>query len=149
MPAAVAASAQVAVPVAQARRWFLELQSHPERYRFDTHAGFEFVRGSFGEVGARFQTREKFWGIGLSLQFELVQIEATRFRFRLLRPPLPVECAFLLQERDGGTTELRLKVVGTRWTSRLVLRLPGIYHAVQRQIQREVDHIGASMEKVG
>ncbi|MGD2105751.1 MAG: hypothetical protein PVJ55_11645, partial [Anaerolineae bacterium] len=59
--------ASVDVPTRAARDWFLSLEEHPERYGFDTHQGFQFVEGGFGEAGARFKTREKFLFLTLEL----------------------------------------------------------------------------------
>ena len=142
------AAAPVEVDLADARRWFLELEEHPERYRFETHAGFEFTTGSFGEPGARFQTWEQFYGLKLTLGFELEEVGETRFRFRLVRPPLPVWGAFVLENRSGDVTTLRLEIGGTNGLGRWLLRFPFVRGAVQRQIQGEVDHIKESMEDV-
>jgi hypothetical protein len=89
-PAVIKAEATVHVHIAQARRWFMELETHPERYQFETHAGFAFTQGRFGEVGARFQTWEQFYGLELKLYFELTDVDDTHFRFRLIRPALAV-----------------------------------------------------------
>ena len=141
-------TAQVPVRVAAgaARRWFMELETHPERYQFETHAGFTFTQGNFGEVGARFQTQERFWGLPLTLSFRLTQVEAQRFHFRLIRPRLPVWGAFTIKEAGDGTTVLRLDVGGTARLGAWMLRLPPVGGAVRRQIRGEVEHIKASME---
>lgn len=144
--AIVQAAATVHVSGAQARRWFLELERHPERYRFETHGGFAFSEGSFGEVGARFQTWEQFHGLTLSLHFELTEVGDTRFQFRVIRPPLPVWCAFAIGETAEDTTDLRLEVGGTTRGGEWFLRLPPVRSAVERQIRGEVDHIKISME---
>jgi hypothetical protein len=72
----------VDVSVERALEWFLSLREHPERYQFDTHQGFEFVEGSFGEVGARFRARERFFLLKLPLPFELIQVGESEFWFR-------------------------------------------------------------------
>jgi hypothetical protein len=138
----------VRVDLADARRWFLELEDHPERYRFETHAGFEFTAGSFGEPGARFQTWEQFYGLKLTLGFELEEVGEAHFRFRLVRPPLPVWGAFVLERASGDATILRLEIGGTTRLGEWVLRFPLVKGAIQRQIQGEVDHIKKSMENV-
>ncbi len=147
--AIVQAAAQVNISTSQARQWFLDLRTHPERYQFETHAGFAFTQGNFGEVGARFQTWERFHGLSANLHFELTQTGKSHFRFRLLRPSLPIWCAFRLIERTSdNTTHLRLEVGATTSLGSCFLRLPLIRGTIQRQIQSEVDHIKASMEAV-
>ena len=51
--AIITAATTVSVSIAQARRWFMELETHPERYRFETHSGFGFTQGDFAQIGAR------------------------------------------------------------------------------------------------
>ena len=142
----ITAQVPVRVAVGAARRWFMELETHPERYQFETHAGFTFTQGNFGEVGARFQTRERFWGLPLTLSFRLTQVEAQRFHFRLTHPRLPVWGAFTIEETGDGMTALRLDVDGTTRLGAWMLRLPPVRGAVRRQIRGEVAHIKASME---
>jgi hypothetical protein len=144
----ITAQETVCVSIAQARQWFMELEAHPERYRFETHAGFAFDGDSgrgFGEVGARFETRERFYGLPLVLRFELTAVGDAHFRFRLIRPALPVWGAFVLDEAGSGTTSLRLTIGGTSWLGKWLLRLPLIRSAVWRQIRGEVEHIAESM----
>jgi hypothetical protein len=143
--AMITAETLVQVAAAAARRWFVELETHPERYRFATHAGFTFTRGNFGEIGARFQTRERFCGLPLTLSFELTDVEDTCFRFRLARPPLPVWGAFTIEDAGGETTVLRLAIGGTTRPGTWFLRFPPVRSAVRRQIRSEVEHIKASM----
>jgi hypothetical protein len=143
--AMVTAETLVQVDAAAVRRWFLELETHPERYRFETHAGFIFTRGSFGEIGARFQTREQFCGLPLTLSFELTGVEDIRFRFRLTRPPLPVWGAFTIEAAGDETTALCLAIGGTTRLGTWFLRFPPVRSAVRRQIRSEVEHIKASM----
>jgi hypothetical protein len=138
--------ARVNVSSAEARRWFLELEAHPERYQFDTHAGFAFSEGSFGETGAHFETWEQFGILTLNLHFELTETADTHFRFRLIRPPLPIWCAFVIEEIAEDTTALRLEVGGTTRIGDWVLQLPIVRDVIQQQIRREVEHIKASME---
>ena len=132
--------------IGQARRWFSELQTHPERYRFETHSGFAFTQGNFGEIGSHFQTQEQFCGLKLTLCFELTGVEDTHFRFRLTSPSLPIWGAFTLEEAGDEATELRLSIGGTARLGKCFLRLPLIRGAIQRQIHSEVEHIKVSME---
>jgi hypothetical protein len=143
------ASTSVNVSAEQARQWFLSLKAHPERYQFETHAGFAFTQGNFGEIGARFQTREQFHGLKINLHFELTETSQSHFRFRLLRPPLPIWCAFrLIEATTDNTTNLHLEVGGIISLGLWFLRLPIIKRTIQKQIQSEVDHIKVSMEAV-
>jgi hypothetical protein len=145
-PWAVRAETTVNVGVPHARRWFLELETHPERYQFETHAGFAFSQGNFGEIGARFQTWEQFHGLKINLHFELTATSDYHFQFRLLRPPLPIWGAFFIEKASDNTTNLRLEVGGTTTVGWCLLKFPLIRKAVQRQIQGEVGHIKTSME---
>ena len=146
--ATIKAEETVHVRIAQARQWFMELETHPERYQFETHAGFAFTQGSFGEIEARFQTWEQFYGLKLTLRFELTEVGDTHFRFRLARPALPVWGAFVIEEAPGDTTNLSLEIGGTTRLGAWFLRLPLVRGAVQRQIRGEVKHIKASMEAI-
>jgi hypothetical protein len=145
-PAILEAETCVQISTEGARLWFLELDRHPERYQFETHAGFTFTRGQFGEVGARFQTREQFCGLPLRLEFELTEVSEARFRFRLVRPPLPVWGAFTIEEAGAAAAALRLAIGSTDSLGRRFLHLPLVRGAILRQIRREVEHIQASME---
>jgi hypothetical protein len=145
----IATQVPVQVSTAHARRWFLELEAHPERYQFETHAGFAFTRGNFGQAGARFQTRERFCGLRLTLGFELTEVNDARFRFRLIRPPLPVWGAFAIEEAGAGATDLRLAIGGTTRLGAGLLRLPLVRGAIRQQIRGEVEHIKISMETTG
>lgn len=143
----------VNVSASHGRDWFLSLKDHPERYRFATHDGIEFVQGDFGRVGARFKTREKFHFLGLRLKlellFELVAVGETSFRFRLLRPAwLDIWGEFSLQELSSGAASLQLGIgsdakLGQRW-----LKFGPVASAVSGQITQEVAHIKNSMESV-
>lgn len=143
------ASTSINASAAQARQWFLSLKAHPERYQFETHAGFAFTKGNFGEIGARFQTWEQFRGLKINLHFELTETSESHFRFRLLRPPLPVWCAFrLIEETADDTTNLHLEAGGTTSLGQWFLQLPLVKKTIQKQIQSEVDHIKDSMEAI-
>jgi len=146
--AVIKAEARLDVSIAQARKWFMELETHPERYPFETHAGFAFVQGNFGEIGARFQTREQFYGLKLRLCFELTDVGDRHFRFRLIRPALPVWGAFVIEEAPGDNTNLCLEIGGITRPGAWFLRLPLVRDAVQGQIRGEVGHIKASMEAI-
>jgi hypothetical protein len=142
----IKAEARLEVSIAQARQWFMELETFPERYQFETHAGFTFTQGSFGEIGARFQTREQFYGLKLTLRFELTDVGDRHFRFRLLRPALPVWGTFDLEEAPGDSTNLCLEIGGITRPAACFLQFPLVRDAVQRQIRGEVEHIKASLE---
>lgn len=134
------------VSVSEAVDWFLSLKSHPERYRFGSHGGFVFTRGGFGEVGALFQTHEWFLGIPLTLHFELTAVNESSFEFRLLRPSLPVWGKFAIESEGPRKALLTLAIGGETWLGQWFIRLPGAKQAIRQQTQREVDHIGESME---
>ena len=147
-PAIIKAEETVNVSVAQARQWFMELETHPERYQFETHAGFAFTQGNFGEIGARFQTQEQFYGLKLTLCFELTEVGDKHVHFWLIRPALPVWGAFVIQKAPGDNTNLSLEIGGASHLGAWLLRLPLVRGAVQRQIRGEVEHIKASMEAI-
>ena len=96
------AKSAVAVSVAQARQWFLDLEAHPERYTLETHAGFAFTQGGFGQVGARFVTWERFYGLRLALHFDLTEVGKQHFRFDLLRPRFPVWGVYAIEDAGAG-----------------------------------------------
>jgi hypothetical protein len=144
--AALVAETTIRASVAQARQWFLELQEHPERYRFETHAGFAFIEGDFGDVGAQFETWETFYGVKLTLRFELTEIGDRHFRFRVLRPALPIWGAFVIEEAGDGGVRLCIGIGGTTRLGEWALHTPLLKGAVRRQIHEEVEHIRASME---
>jgi hypothetical protein len=147
--AIVNAQAIVHVPVEQVRDWFLSLKEHPERYEFDTHEGFEFVEGSFGEIGARFKTRERFFGIRLELLFELMEVGESDFWFRLARPGSMGVWGRFDIDREGEERSLLSLAIGseTRF-GELMLQCPPVATAVYRQIRQEVGHIKASLERI-
>ncbi len=147
--AIIKAEETVNVRVAQARQWFVELETFPERYQFETHAGFAFTQGNFGEIGARFQTWEQFYGLQLTLCFELTEVGDRHFRFRLVCPALPIWGAFvIIEETPGDNTSLSIEIGGTTRLGAWFLWLPLVRDAVQRQIRGEVEHIKASMEAI-
>ena len=146
--AVIKAEATLDVRIAQARQWFMELETFPKRYQFETHVGFAFVQGNFGEIGARFQTREQFYGLKLTLRFELTEVGDRHFRFRLIRPALPVWGAFVVEEAPGDNTNLCLEIGGITPPGAWFLQFPLVRDAVQGQIREEVEHIKASMEAI-
>ncbi len=141
------AKARVNISKERARQWFLELETHPERYEFATHAGFEFIDGNFGEIGAQFQTEEKFIGLRIRLRFELTDVSDDQFNFQVLRPSLPIWGTFSLERVSEHQANVYLDIGSDRPVGRFVLNLPLISLAIRRQIQREIDHIKSSMEK--
>lgn len=150
-PFVLEAKTDVLVGVAQARQWFLDLEAHPERYVLNTHAGFAFTQGGFGQTGSRFVTWERFYGLKLALHFELGGVDEQRFSFLLRRPPLPIWGAFVIEalETEGceqDTVRLALQLGGTAWVGEWFLNCPLVRKAVERQIGYEVQHIKASME---
>ena len=144
--AVLEAQALLATPACRVRQWFLELEEHPERYQFETHAGFAFTEGGFGQAGARFQTTERFSRFEITLRFELRAVRENRFDFCLLWPPAPVWGAFVIEPQGPELTRLRLLVGGTNRMGRLMLRVPLLRDAVSRQIAGEIEHIGQSID---
>jgi hypothetical protein len=140
------AEALIEVPLDFARAWFLALADHPERYAFESHAGFVFTQGEFGQPGARFQTEERFAGMfRLVLKFELAQVEDQRFTFTVLSPTRGIWGYFELEPVSQSTTQLRLAVGSEQRVQRRFLGLPPVRSAIQHQIQGEVTHISRSM----
>ena len=140
------AETRVNVPVDFATAWFLALADHPGRYAFESHAGFVFTQGEFGEPGARFQTEEGFAGfVKLVLKFELVEVEDHRFIFKVLSPTPDIWGYFELEPTSQNTTHLRLAVGSDRSFRRRLLGLPLVRGAIQHQIEGEVAHISKSM----
>ncbi len=145
----LSAQTEVKVTLAQARAWFLSLKIYPERYQFATHEGFEFIHGDFGEVGARFKTREKFFFLRLELPFELTGVDENAFQFRLLRlSQLRVWGVFSIHKVGEEAVRLSLDIGSGTGLGRWLLRFYPVAAAVQRQIEGEVRHIRASMEEV-
>ena len=140
------ARSEVSASAAQARQWFLDLQEYPERYVMNTHAGFSFTRGGFGQSGSRFVTWERFYGYKLALHFELLEVEQQRFFFLLRWPPLPIWGAFVIEERDQNRASLALQIGGTALAGEWFLKCPLVRGAIGQQIRREVGHVKGSME---
>jgi hypothetical protein len=146
-PRVISAERQVGVSVDRARDWFLSLEDHPERYRFATHQGIKFVGGNFGDVGARFKTREKFYFLSLELLFELVEVDGTSFRFRLIKPAwMDVWGVFSVRELSPGRVSLQLEIGSGTRRGASWLKFSPVAAAIRRQITGEVDHIKESME---
>ena len=147
--AILTAQTEVDAPVEAARDWFLSLQEHPERYTFETHEGFQFEQGSFGEDGARFTTRERFFFLKLGLHFELTEVREASFRFSLARPSsIGVWGRFEIEEGNEAGSRLSLAIGSETRAGQLLLRCYPVAAAVYRQIHQEVRHIKRSMEKV-
>jgi hypothetical protein len=142
------AISDIEVSQQQARAWFLSLADHPERYTFDSHAGFTFTEGEFGEPGARFQTTERFQGLTVTLKFKLTDVAQDRFTFSLLAPVRGIWGYFELQPAGAGATRLVLAIGSRRRLQRGLLKLPLIRRSVQQQIEGEVAHIKQSMEEL-
>jgi hypothetical protein len=144
----LSAQIDVNVSVEQARDWFLSLKEHPERYQFDTHEGFQFVEGDFGEIGARFKTREKFLFLKLELLFELTEVRGAKFWFRLIRPlRMGIWGRFDIEGAGEQETRVSLDIGSETRAGQLVLRCYPVAVVVHRQIYREVSHIKRSMEQ--
>jgi len=140
---------EVEVPVDAVRDWFLSLEGHPERYAFETHGGFEFEEGGFGEPGARFRTRERFLFLTLELLFELTDVRERAFSFRLVRPStLRVWGRFEIEKEAQGRSLLWLKIGSETRVGQLLLRSYPVSLAIHQQIWRELRHLKASMEEV-
>jgi hypothetical protein len=145
----ISAEREVNVSVNQARDWFFALKDHPDRYRFETHLGIEFIRGDFGQVGSRFKTRERFYVLEIDLHFELAGVDERSFRFRLVSLPWAgIWGAFRVEELGPHTVMLCLEIGSTRPVGRALLRFYPVETAIRRQITREVAHIAASMEAI-
>jgi hypothetical protein len=142
------ASAEVDASPDEVRNWFLALEARPELYQSDTHGGFVFTEGSFGETGAQFETREWLAGIRVRLRFQLTTVGEGSCAFRLLAPPLAVWGAFEIESAEEGSSRLSLLIGGENGCAEWVLRLPLIRGAVQQQIRREVSHIKSSIENL-
>lgn len=133
----------------QAREWFLSLKDHPERYRFGTHEGFEFLEGNFGEVGSRFKTRERFQFLTLELYFEMVEVDDISFRFRLTKPAwMDVWGRFSMLELSPEAITFRIEIGSDTRRGGWWLSLPPVAGAIREQITGEVYHIGESMESI-
>ncbi len=144
----LSAESLIDVSFDQARAWFLSLSNHPERYAFESHKGFTFTEGRFGEPGARFETEEIFLGLKVTLKFELTDVSDDQFSFSVLSPTRGAWGYFRLESQGNDTTRLILAVGSDQAPTRLVLRAPVVHGAIQHQIGSEVDHIKRSMESL-
>jgi hypothetical protein len=145
----IRAEQEVNVTIDEARNWFLSLQEHPERYRFETHMGIEFVKGTFGEAGTRFKTREKFLFLTIDLQYELVEVDERSFAFRLLNLPwFHIWGAFRVKKRNAHNVLLALEIGASQPLGRSFLSFYLVKTAVNGQVHREVAHIKQSMESL-
>jgi hypothetical protein len=143
----ISAEEVINVSTEQARDWFFSLEDHPERYRFGTHDGIEFVQGNFGEEGSRLITREKLSFLRLKFLFEVAEVGESSFRLRLVKPAwVNAWVAFSTQELSPDSVSLQLEVgsyteLGQRW-----LKFPPVKNAIRKQITSEVAHIKEAME---
>jgi len=80
------------------------------------------------------------------LRFELIEVDESRFGFRLIRPALPIWGAFDLSALGPDRTEVSLTVGGKTAFGRRLLRFSPVRHAIKHQIGAEVAHIASSME---
>jgi hypothetical protein len=135
------------VSAEEARDWFFSLEEHPERYAFETHEGFEFESGGFGDVGARFRTRERFFFAKLELLFELKEVGERAFSFRLIRPSFLGIWGRFAIDGGGEQSSLSLQIGSESRAGQLLLRCYPVAVAVHRQICGEVRHIKQSMER--
>ena len=138
--------AEIHADLPRVRQWFLQLSEHPKRYAFESHGGFTFTDGAFGEPGARFETKERFLCIRQTLKFLLTEVGDTFFRFELRKPIDGIWGRFVLDACSPAVTELRLEVGANSRVKRVFLTLPVISYAVRSQIQDEVSHIKSSVE---
>jgi hypothetical protein len=145
----ISAQQEVDVTIDEARNWFLSLKDHPERYRFETHMGIEFLEGTFGEAGARFKTREKFLFLTTDLRYELVEVDERSFAFRLLNMPwFHIWGVFRVKERNAHSVLLALEIGASQSLGRSFLAFYPVQNAVNEQVHREVAHIKQSMESL-
>ena len=143
----ISAEEVVNVSTKQARDWFFSLKDHPERYRFATHDGIEFVQGNFGEVGSRLITREKLSFLRLEFLFEVAEVGESSFRLRLIKPAwVNAWVAFSTRELSSDSVSLQLEVgsdteLGQKW-----FKFAPVKNAIRKQITGEVAHIKKAME---
>lgn len=139
--------AEVAAPVDEVQAWFLSLEDHSERYAFETHGGFTFEEGAFGEPGAVFTTRERFLFVPIELRFELTEVGERYFSFRLLRlAALKIWGRFEIEKAGAGRSILALRIGSETRAGQIFLRCYPVAAAVHRQICGEVRHIKESIE---
>lgn len=147
-PAILHVETEIDVPLQAARSWFLSLEEHPDQYEFDTHEGFEFGSGGFGEEGARFKTRERFLFLKLELRFELTEVGEKAFSFWLIRPSwIRIWGRFEIEEEGEEQSCLSLRIGSETQVGQLLLRFYPVAAVLHRQIRDEVHHIKRSMER--
>jgi hypothetical protein len=143
----ISAEEVINVSTEQARDWFFSLEDHPERYRFDTHNGIEFVQGNFGKVGARFKSREKLSVLKTELLFEVTEVGETWFRLKLINPSwVDAWATFSIQELSPDSVSLQIEIGSDTQRGQSWLKFPPVKNAIRKQITSEVDHIKESME---
>ena len=143
----ISAEEVINVSTEQARDWFFSLEEHPERYRFDTHNGIEFVQGSFGKVGSRFKSHEKLSILKTELLFEVTKVDETWFRLKLIYPSWADAWAtFSMQELGPDSVSLQIEIGSDTQRGRSQLKFPPVKNAIRKQITSEVAHIKEAME---
>ena len=143
----ISAEDVINVSTEQARDWFFSLEEHPERYRFDTHNGFEFLEGGFGQVGARFKTHERFSVLKTELLFEITEVGESWFRLNLINPTWVDGWAmFSMQGLSSDSVSLKIEIGSDTQRGRSWLKFPLVKKAIRRQIAGEVAHIKEAME---
>ena len=143
----ISAEEVINVSTEQARDWFFSLEEHPERYRFDTHNGIEFVHGSFGKVGSRFKSREKLSILKTELLFEVTKVGETWFRLKLINPSWADAWArFSMQELSPDSISLQIEIGSDTQRGRSWLKFAPVKNAIRKQITGEVAHIKEAME---
>ena len=143
----ISAEEVINVSTEQARDWFFSLEDHPERYRFDTHNGIEFVQGSFGKVGARFKSREKLSVLKTELLFEVTEVGETWFRLKLINPSwVDAWATFSIQELSPDSVSLQIEIGSDTRRGQLWLKFSPVAGAIREQITGEVNHIKKSLE---
>jgi hypothetical protein len=142
------AKADIHVDINRARSWFLNLKDHPERYAFDSHEGFTFIDGDFGEVGAQFYTIEHFRGIRTKLTFTITEVTPSSFIFEVTKPLRKIKGEFKLLELADDMTEITLSVFAPNNIIKRLFDVKPFYQAVYSQISGEVQHIKTSMENI-
>ncbi len=128
------------------RDWFLSLQTHPESYRFDSHNGFAFTKGTFGRPDSEFYTIERFFGIRLKLRFRITDVMRYDFQVEGRRPLVGSWCKFSLKAQSPERTILSLDVGTHNRIHAAFLKLTMLHNAVQHQIDAEVQNIKLNIE---
>ena len=140
------AETDVHVNIDNVRQWFMGLKEHPEQYTFASHEGFFFTEGDFGEVGARFYTKERFSGLLAKLTFSLTEVTANSFTFELIKPLRNIKGQYALAQREQNITTVTLSVYARTKNIIRLFDIKPFSQAVKNQINREVQHIKTKIE---